>query len=246
MDNLIFEHPLNEKCRNYLRFESLFHQLDHSRSLAEIWHHQPLFKVLFDLVEIGDRADIKSLLMKDLEKQKKQLEYWSQLPGVDQSRVNDLHQSVTRYIGHLSQLGRLGITSKEDKFLASIRQRFILPGGTCCFDLPNLHWWLHQPKEALLQDINRWLADWDIIYSSLKLLLNLMRERGEFVALSANEGFYQGLAEGSEMLRIRLSLSEAHYPTISGHKHRYAIRFMAATSNEKPNSVNFELACCAL
>jgi len=246
MDSLIFEHPLNEKCRNYLRFEALFTQINHSRCLNELWHHQPLFNVLFDLVEISDRADIKPVLVKDLERQKKQLEYWSRLPGVDQSRVSILHNEVITLLKELNKLGKVGMTIKEDKFLASIRQRFILPGGTCCFDLPNLHWWLHQPKENLLEDINRWLLDWDIVARALTLLLGLMRERGDFSAFTANGAFFQGVAENAEMLRIRLSPEAYHYPTISGHKHRYAIRFMQNKTGNEQQDINFELACCAL
>lgn len=246
MDNLIFEHPLNEKCRNYLRFEALFVQLKQTRALKKLWHHQALFKVLFDLIEISDRADIKPVLLKDLERQKKQLEYWSQLPGVDQGRVNALYEEVVGLLKELNKLGKLGMTIKEDKFLASIRQRFILPGGTCCFDLPNLHWWLHQEKETLLQDINRWLFDWDIVARALKLLLELMRERGEFSTFTANNAFFQGTAENCEMLRIKLNTSAGYYPTISGHKHRYAIRFMQNKPEDEHHDIHFELACCNL
>jgi cell division protein ZapD len=43
-----------------------------------------------------------------------------------------------------------------------------------------------------------------------------------------------------------LSLEDALYPQVSGHKSRYAIRFMPLDSErgEVPARLNFQLACC--
>nr|CBX70440.1 unknown protein [Yersinia enterocolitica W22703] len=48
------------------------------------------------------------------------------------------------------------------------------------------------------------------------------------------------------MLRLRLPLDPQLYPQISGHKTRYAIRFLPLDSENGtvPARLSFELACC--
>ena len=51
-----------------------------------------------------------------------------------------------------------------------------------------------------------------------------------------------------ELLRIRYPVEAGVYPTVSGNKYRYAIRFMQlcdeAGRSNSDQSISFELACC--
>ena len=51
---------------------------------------------------------------------------------------------------------------------------------------------------------------------------------------------------GADLLRLRLHLAPQLYPQISGHKTRYAIRFLPLDSENGvvPERLTFELACC--
>ena len=50
----------------------------------------------------------------------------------------------------------------------------------------------------------------------------------------------------ADLLRLRLDLASQLYPQISGHKSRFAIRFMPLDSEHGivPERFDFELACC--
>ncbi|MDU7805273.1 MAG: cell division protein ZapD, partial [Serratia marcescens] len=50
----------------------------------------------------------------------------------------------------------------------------------------------------------------------------------------------------ADLLRLRLHLAPQLYPQISGHKTRYAIRFLPLDSENGvvPERLTFELACC--
>ena len=68
--------------------------------------------------------------------------------------------------------------------------------------------------------------------------------------MTAVNGFYQGNADDkNELVRIRCDSTGGYYPTLSGNKFRYAIRFMwLSPSSEQSSSVErnveFTLATC--
>ena len=59
-------------------------------------------------------------------------------------------------------------------------------------------------------------------------------------------GEFHLYGEDADLLRLRLDLASQLYPQISGHKSRFAIRFMPLDSEHGivPERFDFELACC--
>ncbi|NMU47181.1 cell division protein ZapD, partial [Vibrio parahaemolyticus] len=112
-------------------------------------------------------------------------------------------------------------------FLSSIRQRFKLPGGSCCFDLPALHYWLHLPIERKKRDAQQWQASLKPLSDALSLWLKLTRETGHFKAQIGRAGFFQSDADEANILRLHIPMEYGVYPMISGHKNRFAIKFMS-------------------
>ena len=145
---------------------------------------------------------------------------------------------------------RFGSTLKEDKLLSAIRQRFAIPGGACSFDLPNLHFWLQQPLEQRQSEIEQWLETLGLLDDAIAVSLSFIRERGQFINVVAENGFYQGAAEDkNELIRVKCSVDDGYYPTLSGNKYRYALRFMLFSPQEGQNSavendIQFRLAAC--
>jgi cell division protein ZapD len=84
------------------------------------------------------------------------------------------------------------------------------------------------------------------IREALTQILDLIRQSGEFRTQTSVNGFFQDNGEGAELLRLQLSLDDSLYPQVSGHKSRYAIRFLPLDSErgEVPARLDFELACC--
>jgi len=67
---IVYEYPFNELVRSMLRLEYLFARFNHFiRSDDPELHHNAI-SILFDLGDIGARGDIKSLLLKEFERQK--------------------------------------------------------------------------------------------------------------------------------------------------------------------------------
>lgn len=248
MDSIIYEHPLNEKVRNYLRQEHLLILLrDNAYSNSESAAFC-FFDALFNIIELLERSDTKNDLLKDLEKHENALVQWSKHPGVDNSALEQLLGQVVRIVPKLKQSYTQLQQLKEDKFLASVKQRMNIPGGHCNFDLPNLHYWRHLEQESRNKDVERWLSIIIPFEEAIGLCLKFLREKGEFLTQQANAGFYQESAEGLELLRIQTQPKMDYYPTVSGNKYRYAIRFMSPCPETGRTSVEenipFKLACC--
>jgi cell division protein ZapD len=241
-----FEHPLNEKTRIYLRVESLLRQLKHSSSFSDNYQHQIFFKSLFDLLEIFEQIQLKSELAKDLEKQRQTYRSWLNIDDVDQDMLRSILNDLDSVHRELMSAERFGQSFKEDRFLSAIRQRFGLPGGACCFDLPTLHYWLHLPIDRRIRDAEMWLGSLKPLINALHLWLKLTRETGRYKPQIARAGLLQSDAEEANIIRLNIPMHYGVYPMVSGHKSRFTVNFIAFESGHSyPNDVEFELAICS-
>ena len=240
---MIYDFPLNEKSRTYLRLESLFSQIRDNLDSDQSWAHIAFFKGLFDLQELLERGDLRADLIKDLERLGQRLSHWASLPDVDLEQIKQMQQESTQLSRNLLSASRPGARLKEDRLLGSIRQRFSIPGGLCAFDVPQLHHWLGTPTIVRNQQMQLWLSDINLLMNAITLLLRLWRESGNFSNELATNGFFQDSAENAELIRIRLPDAQQCYPTLSGHKNRFALRFLP-TTEQQIGDVPFQLACC--
>ncbi len=250
MTDTVFEFPLKEKVRNYLRVEHLLAQLKTGVKVDDASLHLYFFEQLFTLLDLFDRLDLRTDMLKDLDTHEKNLVYWSQHPNINSSALESALQSILRLRDKLKTGKKFGSELRDDRFLSAIRQRFAIPGGTCSFDLPNLHYWLKQPAATRSERIAKWLETLAICEDAVAISLSFLRERGSFQKLTASNGFYQGVAEDkNELIRIHCSIDKGYYPTLSGNKYRYALRFMWFDPTPEQTSsvdtdVTFALAAC--
>jgi len=240
-----FEHPLNEKVRIYLRLEYLIRQMTHASQLSDQWQHQIFFRALFDLLEILDQIQVKSELAKDLDKQRTKLKSWLNIEGVDQAALLDILDNMDLAHHQLITANRLGQEIREDRFLSGIKQRFSIPGGSCCFDLPTLHHWLHLPLAHKQNDMANWLKQLAELTEALHLWLRFTRESSQYLPQVARCGFFQHGAEDACLLRLEICPTHGVYPMISGHRSRFAIRFLPFEEGASiADVIEFKLAIC--
>ena len=243
---VLFEHPLNEKMRTWLRIEFLLQQLQASTDITNHLTALTFFRNLSELLDVFERGELRTEILKELERQQQKLLAWSDVPGVDTDRVETLRQQLKTRASELMAAPRIGQALREDRLIALTRQRLSIPGGCCSFDLPTLHVWLHLDQALRDEPVASWMATLDPLRQALMMILELIRQSGVFRHQTSLNGFYQDNAEGADLLRLQLPLEENLYPQVSGHKTRYAIRFLPLDSErgEVPARLDFELACC--
>lgn len=244
--HILFEHPLNEKMRTWLRIEFLIQQLSARLPISDHASALHFFRNIGDLMDVFERGEVRTELLKELERQQRKLQAWMEVPGVDQSRIDSLRQQLKSSGSILMSAPRIGQLLREDRLIGLVRQRLSIPGGCCSFDLPTLHIWLHAPQDQRDAQIQEWIDSLYPLNQALVLILDLIRNSAPFRKQTSLNGFFQDNGDDADLLRLQLALDEQLYPQISGHKSRFAIRFMPLDSENGivPERLDFELACC--
>ncbi|MGB5446431.1 MAG: cell division protein ZapD [Psychromonas sp.] len=242
---IAYEYPLNEKSRSYLRFEFLFTQLKKSISFKHGNDTTVFFKALFELLELAERSDIRHDLVKDLRVLSEQMRGWLNYEEVDRQAVKDLIEEIDGLVQVVLCLPKQLRYFKTNRFLTSLKQRFFIPSGTCSFDLPQFQFWLAGDVEKRKADAQSWFSHFESLEKALTLFLKIKRSQGVATEQIANNGFYQAEVENCAFIIIQVENNQAVYPVISGHKHRYSIRFMSVvTETNAQDSVSFKQICC--
>lgn len=243
---VLFEHPLNEKMRTWLRMEFLLAQMEAQLPVRDHASALNFFRNASDLLDVFERGDIRTEILKELERQQHKLSTWAEVPGVDTHRLHELNAELRDLGAKMMSAPRPGLALREDKLLALVRQRLSIPGGCCSFDLPTLHIWLALDQYERDVQVERWMRTLTPIKQPLSMVLDLIRNAAPLRTQTSLNGFYQDTGEDADLLRLRLPADDALYPQISGHKSRFAIRFLPLDSERGsvPARLDFELACC--
>lgn len=232
--------------RTWLRIEFLIQQLTVNLPIVDHAGALHFFRNVSELLDVFERGEVRTELLKELDRQQRKLQTWIGVPGVDQSRIEALIQQLKAAGSVLTSAPRIGQFLREDRLIALVRQRLSIPGGCCSFDLPTLHIWLHLPQAQRDSQVETWIASLNPLTQALTMVLDLIRQSAPFRKQTSLNGFYQDNGGDADLLRLNLSLDSQLYPQISGHKSRFAIRFMPLDSEngQVPERLDFELACC--
>lgn len=242
---ITFEYPLNEKIRSYLRFEFLFVQIQQSILFAHKSDSFAFFKAFFELLELSERCDIRHDLTKDLRQLSAQMSCWLGRENVNDNAVQELLCEIELLTNAVLAMPKQLSHFKTNRFLNSVKQRFSIPGGSCNFDLPQLHFWLSSDLEKRQLESQTWLSHFTDLEKALTLFLKMKRSQGIHTEQITQSGFYQGETENSSFIVIEVEKKLGLYPVISGHKNRFSVRFINADdhSNSVLNTPFHQIIC---
>jgi len=247
-----YEFPLNERIRTLLRLEDLYQRAHYFALKSDPEEHHVALTSLFEILDVGGRADLKSDIMQELERQKQHLDSLRTNPAISQEALNKVLADIEKAVSDLFlSSGKTGQELRENDWLMGIKQRSAIPGGVCEFDLPSYHYWLNQSVEARRRDLDEWLAPFLPIRNGVQIILKLLRENGKTASQVAPQGVYQQTMAGrlAQMLRIRLDDNYECVPEISANKYALNVRFTTAIGTQRRTSVedvSFQLTFCNL
>ncbi len=250
---VLYEYPFNESIRTMLRLEHLFDRLGElMRRDAAVDHHFALATV-FEIMDVASRADLKSDLLKELERHRSVLQAYRGNPQISEAALDEVVGRIDHAFDGLNALaGKAGQALTSNEWLMSIRSRISIPGGTCEFDLPGYYAWQQHPAEDRRADLGRWTAGLTPLAEALHVLLGLLRDSGAPQRVVAAGGqFQQSLPPGRSyhLMRVRLEDGSTLVPEISGHRLMAMVRLMQQEPDGrlKPSTADtqFELTLCA-
>lgn len=226
---IVYEYPLNEQIRTFLRLRKLFERFNFFVSKTEMADHHAALQHLFEILEATTRGDVKMDLIQALSRQVQQLRGFINNPLVDQGFLQETLNHLERSISALSQMkGKLGDKLRTQDWLYTIKLRSTIPGGMTDFDLPSYHFWLGQEPAVRTRDLSEWYGDFRPISEGIELLYGLMVQSGKTHSGVAYQGSFQQEKLGLDIKLLRVVIQEPHhvYPEISASKYMLSMRFL--------------------
>lgn len=247
---ILYEYPCNERVRALLRVEYLFDRLFFFAQGADAHHHQIAVATLFDLLDICDRTDLRGAVLHDLERQRSALNNLRRHPGVDGSALDARLEDIQLATTELAAQGRIGQVLRDSEWLASLRGRLTVPGGTSQIDIPSYFSWQLKPAENRKADLKTWIAPFLPLYQGIAMILRLLRDSGDRSDCVARGGQYQEMLSGKifQLLRVWIDGEHGVFPEMSANKYVIWVRFAKQDNELKPQPVTqdipFSLARC--
>src|SRR6476469_6389625 len=159
-----------------MRLEDLFARANFFASRDYAPDHHAALLSLFEITEVAARADLKTDILQELERQKQVLGPLRSNPEIDQETLCALLAEIEQVNASLlAQAGKVGMHLRENEWLMAIKQRAAIPGGVCEFDLPAYHHWLHKSAPARQQDLVGWIEPFAPIRTGSRIVLPLLR-----------------------------------------------------------------------
>jgi cell division protein ZapD len=250
---LCYEHPLSERMRTYLRVEALYKELRFNLERESQWASRRAVTNLLDIAAITGRGDMRSDMLKEVERQSNVFSQYRGTPDVNEQRVSAILNNLCNLRKGLVSMGPQYLQElRENEFLNAIKHRSTIPGGTCEFDLPAFSHWLRQPYTRRRADLCNWVRNLLPLCDSVAELLWLFRSSCDAQQQVAVNGVFHHALERSAMsglVRITLPTGTDCFPEISGGRHRFSIRFKnwpdsATQSKQMISDVTFNLMIC--
>src|ERR1700730_18184986 len=102
---LVFEQPLHERMRTFLRLDFLYNQALYHNEMASPWGSRAAVACLIDILAIATRGDVRSDVLKELERQVTALNEFQSKPGVDTGRLRSVMSNLLRLRAELMTAG---------------------------------------------------------------------------------------------------------------------------------------------
>ncbi len=251
----VYEQPLCERMRLFMRLESMLLQMQLFHKADEYYSIQIFLDALFDVLDFLHRYEIRSELLKELQRIKTFILRESPMPIDGFDSQEDMQAAVEKSLNavHNMNFNPIGVL-RENELFNSLRQRNFNQSGNCLFEVPAYQFWLAKTTEQENPFLIHCYSLFSPISEAINLILSMVRFSTEITEEFTNDGMFLKTLnkdKRNQILRVHLSPVHEVFPRISGDNHRFSIRFM-----EQPNPqersiqtnkpVTFKLQVCTL
>ena len=254
----VFEQPLSERYRLFLRLEQVFARIDHHLGGESIWDTHAAISAIVEMLQTVTRGDSKLELIKEIDRQRAALQRLGEDAGrqLDRLHLDELLAGQEELLASLHERpGPLGQELRANELLNQLQQRATAGGRPGIIEMPAYQRWLQRAASERHDTIHAWLQPLQPAREGISRCLALVREAADWEPLTAQDGFHeQVLASGHSirLLRVRIPDAPAEiFPEISAGRQRFSIRFFrqetpAERAQQIGGDVGFDLACCGL
>ncbi len=233
----IYEQPLNEKIRLFIRLTYLMERFNYHLEKPTPENCQAAIMVLLELYNLSSRLDVKNAALHVLDFQTQAVRNAEGMENVDSVRATRMLEKLEEKSKRLySFRGQLGQHLKIHNFLNILKQRASIAGSINRMDIPLFNYWLSLPEKKKVEDLHDWVRPYGIAFEAIQLLMELIYSGPDSKDVVATGGFYQETLSHTrdyQLLQIELSDKSTYYPEISAGKQRFSIRFVDSSVLEE-------------
>ncbi len=91
---IVYEYPFNERIRTLLRLEDLYEKFSFFLHQSDPLQHHVAIATIFEMLEVAGRADLKSDLLQELDRQKNTLLGFKSNPNVQADMLGQVITEV--------------------------------------------------------------------------------------------------------------------------------------------------------
>ena len=252
MEQGVYELPLNERLRTFMRIEFLYARLRYfSSDLKDSWETRTVIHTILEIYSILSRTDVRREVLADLDRYIMQMQRFQSVPDADSNTVTNILEDLELIKEEVVDIGTDYLAPlRTDEFLASLLHRHTLPGGKAEFDLPKYKFFLEGDKRLVSKKITTWFDIVRPISEGIDKLMWIIRESSEPIATIAVGGQYNHQIERrTQISLVRIFLKNKKiFPEISGGKHLIAVRFFENTGDDNyqqyQENVDFKISLC--
>ena len=251
MEQGIYELPLNERLRTFMRIEFLFNRLTNFSNSKDRWEIRTTVHTLLEIYTILARTDVRREVLADLDRYIIQMQRFQSMPDADNEMATNLLEDLNIIKDRMLNLGTGYLQPlRDDDYISALLHRHTLPGGKAEFDMPRYKFWLEGEPKTLKDDLNGWINIIKPICGGIEKLMWIIRESSEPIGTVATSGQYNhqiGKTAQISLIRVFIENSSV-YPEISGGRHMIAIRFLERDKDSRfiqtEENIEFKLSLC--
>tara|TARA_B100001564_G_scaffold251916_1_gene214105 strand:- start:871 stop:1644 length:774 start_codon:yes stop_codon:yes gene_type:complete len=235
----IYEEPVQEKVRKFLKIEYLFDRIFYFKNKEDRKDNYNALLALSQLYEILARSDIKSELIREIELHNT---YFNKIKKVaeahaDQSKLNSVLEKQDLLLKLIYNVESNYLDYIDDDTLC----KTIIKNCFSTLQPSSIEFWLTRDIVLRETQIDLWLEPLLFIKKSVDFILEIIRKSAIFNDKLAEKGFYiEKLDPKKNILLVRVTLTSDlyYYPQISVGKQRLNIMFMS--KDDKNNLIRYK------
>ena len=253
--HIIYEQPVTENVRNFLKCEYLYEKYSFAIAQEDIWNIRSSVSTLLEISDFVLRINLKIELLKELEKLKIYVKTLKENNLIDILKYDNYLKEINICLSNLNEIEINPSKSIVDNdFLMQIKNKLHIPGGDNFFDMPAYLNFLSSNKNIIVNSINFWYLPFKYLFISSKLILDIKRRNSIFKNYTSNQSFFEKKIDSNtkiDLVRIKLEKSINIFPDISLNRQNINIIFKTSYGDNilsKPidENIDFEISLSSI
>ena len=234
---IIYEQPVAENIRNFLKCEYLFEKFNAALSQEDLWGVKSSISTLLEMSDFIMRINLKIELLKDLEKCMLYLKIHANNDNVNIIELDGYISKIEAVINMINNINESpSKLISNNEFLMHINNKIHIPAGDNFFDMPAYLNFLSSSKSSIIEHINIWYEPFSPLILASKLILDIRRNTADFVLRTSSKSYFEQKIDKNsrvDLVRIKILKKDNIYPVISVNSQNISVIFKNSYGKNK-------------